>query len=105
MDDQTRTNLEAAAWRSFIKHLQKRADVQNIDLMNLSGFCRNCLYKWLLAAAEDQGVDMSKDEAQQAVYGMPYAEWKEKHQTKATEEQMRLFEETKPLHSDIAGHK
>jgi hypothetical protein len=105
MDDQTRTEIEAAAWRSFVQHLQKRTDVQNIDLMNLSGFCRNCLYKWLLAAAEEKGAEMSKEEAQQAVYGMPYAEWKEKHQTKATEEQLKLFEETKPLHSEISGHK
>ena len=63
MDDATRTQLEAAAWRSFIAHLQERKDVQNIDLMNLSGFCRNCLYKWLLAAAEDQGADLSKEQA------------------------------------------
>jgi hypothetical protein len=105
LDAQTRTNLEAAAWRSFIGHLQNRTDVQNIDLMNLSGFCRNCLYKWLLAAAEDQGVDLSKDDAIQAVYGMSYAEWKANHQTKASEEQLKLFEETKPLHSEISGHR
>ena len=105
MDDATRTELEAAAWRSFIAHLQKRTDVQNIDLMNLSGFCRNCLYKWLLAAAEDQGVEMSKDEAVQAVYGMTMEAWKANHQTKATDEQMQLFEDTKPLHSEISGHR
>ncbi len=105
MDDQTRIELEAAAFRGLVGHLQKRADVQNIDLMNLSGFCRNCLYKWLLAAAEERGVEMSKDDAIQAVYGMTYAEWKENHQTKATDEQMRLFEETKPLHSEISGHR
>jgi hypothetical protein len=104
MDEQTRTNLEAAAWRSFVGHLQKRTDVQNIDLMNLSGFCRNCLYKWLLAAAEDQGVSLSKDDAIQAVYGMSLAEWKANHQTKASEEQLKLFEDTKPLHSEISGH-
>lgn len=74
------------------------------DLMNLSGFCRNCLYKWLLAAAEDQGAQMSKDEAIQAVYGMTYAEWKANHQTKASDEQLQLFEDTKPLHSAISGH-
>ncbi|OEJ67546.1 DUF1244 domain-containing protein [Magnetovibrio blakemorei] len=105
MDEQTRTNLEAAAWRSFVGHLQKRTDVQNIDLMNLSGFCRNCLYKWLLAAAEEQGVPLSKDDAIQAVYGMSIAEWKANHQTKASEEQLKLFEDTKPLHSEISGHK
>ncbi|MCW8916809.1 MAG: DUF1244 domain-containing protein [Magnetovibrio sp.] len=105
MDNQTRDKLEAAAWRSFIEHLQIRKDVQNIDLMNLSGFCRNCLYKWLLAAAEDQGVKLSKEDAIQAVYGMSYGEWKTNHQTKATDEQLRLFEETKPLHSEISGHR
>jgi hypothetical protein len=104
MDKQTRTNLEAAAWRSFVSHLQKRTDVQNIDLMNLSGFCRNCLYKWLLAAAEDQGVELGKDDAIQAVYGMSIAEWKANHQTKASDEQLKLFEDTKPLHSEISGH-
>ena len=81
-----------------------RLFTQNIDLMNLSGFCRNCLYKWLLAAAEDQGVDVSKDQAIEDVYGMTYAEWKENHQTKASDEQLRVFEETKPLHSKISGH-
>jgi len=105
MDDHTRTSLEAAAWRSFVAHLQKRTDVQNIDLMNLSGFCRNCLYKWLLAAAEDQGAELSKDDAIQAVYCMSYADWKANHQTKASEEQLKLFEDTKPLHSEISGHR
>lgn len=105
MTDSDRTNLEAAAWRSFVAHLQNRTDVQNIDLMNLSGFCRNCLYKWLLAAAEDQGVELSKDEAIKQVYGMSYADWKANHQTKASEEQLQLFEDTKPLHSPISGHR
>lgn len=104
MDEQTRTELEAAAWRSFVGHLQKRTDVQNIDLMNLSGFCRNCLYKWLLAAAEDQSVDLSKDDAIQQVYGMSIADWKANHQTKASDEQLQLFEDTRPLHSEISGH-
>lgn len=105
MDDQTRDKLEAAAWRSFVGHLQKRTDVQNIDLMNLSGFCRNCLYKWLLAAAEDQDTALTKDDAIQSVYGMSYADWKSTHQTKASDEQLKLFEDTKPLHSEISGHK
>lgn len=104
MDDATRTQVEAAAWRSFVAHLQKRTDVQNIDLMNLSGFCRNCLYKWLLAAAADQGAELSKDDAIQMVYGMTYDEWKSTHQKPASEEQLKLFEETKPLHSEISGH-
>ena len=105
IDDTTRTQLEAAAWRSFVAHLQKRTDVQNIDLMNLSGFCRNCLYKWLLAAAETQGAELSKEQAIEMVYGMSYDEWKTKHQKKASDEQLKLFEETKPLHSEISGHK
>ena len=104
MDDATRTQLEAAAWRSFVAHLQKRTDVQNIDLMNLSGFCRNCLYKWLLAAAEAQGAELSKEQAIEMVYGMSYDEWKTKFQKKASDEQLKLFEETKPLHSAISGH-
>ena len=104
MDDTTRTQLEAAAWRSCVAHLQKRTDVQNIDLMNLSGFCRNCLYKWLLAAAETQGAELSKEQAIEMVYGMSYDEWKTKFQKKASDEQLKLFEETKPLHSDISGH-
>jgi len=105
MTDIDRTNLEAAAWRSFVGHLQSRTDVQNIDLMNLSGFCRNCLYKWLLAAAETQGVALSKDDAIQAVYGMTIADWKANHQTKASDAQLQLFEDTKPLHSEISGHR
>lgn len=105
MDQRTQTELEAAAWRSFTAHLQDRTDVQNIDLMNLSGFCRNCLYKWLLAAAEDQGAELSKDDAIHMVYGMTIAEWKANHQTKASDEQLQRFEDTKPLHSAISGHK
>lgn len=104
MDTKERTEIEAASWRSFVAHLQKRTDAQNIDLMNLSGFCRNCLYKWMLAAAEEQGTELSKDEAIEAVYGMTIAEWKANHQTKASDEQLQLFEDTKPLHSAISGH-
>ena len=105
MDDETRTQLEAAAFRGLVEHLQRRTDVQNIDIMNLAGFCRNCLSKWYLAAAEDRGVDMSYEQACEAVYGMPYSEWKEKHQTKATPEQLETFEKTKPLHAHISGHQ
>ena len=104
MDEKTRTELEAAAFRGLVQHLRKRTDVQNIDLMNLAGFCRNCLSKWLLAAARDNGVALSDDEARQAVYGMAYEEWKAKYQTEASEEQKRLYEETKPLHAEISGH-
>lgn len=104
MDDQTKLELEAAAFRGLVEHLQKRTDVQNIDLMNLAGFCRNCLSKWYRAAALERGVDMTDEAAREAIYGMPYAEWKEKHQEKATDEQMKTFEETKPLHAKISGH-
>ena len=104
MDDKTRTEMEAAAFRGLVEHLQKRTDVQNIDLMNLSGFCRNCLAKWYLAAAEERGVEMDYDGAREAVYGMSYGEWKDNHQTESSEEQRAQFEETKPLHADISGH-
>ena len=77
MDDKTRTEVEAAAWRHLVAHLQARTDVQNIDLMNLAGFCRNCLSKWYLAAAQERGEqDLDLDAAKQLVYGMPYGEWK-----------------------------
>jgi hypothetical protein len=80
IDDRTRTELEAAAFRRLAAHLRARTDVQNIDLMDLAGFCRNCLSNWYAEAAEDKGVDLTKDEAREIVYGMPYAEWKAKHQ-------------------------
>jgi hypothetical protein len=102
MDDRTRIELEAAAFRGLVEHLRRRTDVQNIDLMNLAGFCRNCLAKWYLAAAEDKGVPLSTDDARRVVYGMAYDEWKKAHQTEATAEQKRRFEETKPLHSEIS---
>ncbi len=87
MDDKTRIELEAAAFRTLVGHLQKRKDVQNIDLMNLSGFCRNCLSKWYVAAAKERGLEMSMDEARRHVYGMSYDEWKAENQTDATPEQ------------------
>ena len=92
MDDVTRTELEAAAFRRLVEHLRERNDVQNIDLMNLSGFCRNCLSKWYRAAAEDRGIEMTYDTARELVYGMPYDEWKSKHQTEATPEQRATYE-------------
>lgn len=104
MDDKTRMELEAAAFRGLVAHLQKRTDVQNIDLMNLAGFCRNCLGKWYRAAALEAGVAMTEEQAKEVVYGMPYAEWKTLHQHEASPEQMRMFEETKPLHAEISGH-
>jgi len=104
MDDKTRVELEAAAFRGLVDHLRKRTDVQNIDLMNLAGFCRNCLSKWYMAAAKEHGVDMDYDHAREIVYGMTYDDWKQKHQAPASDEQKRLFEETKPLHAEISGH-
>jgi hypothetical protein len=92
MDDQTRIELEAAAFRRLVEHLRTRTDVQNIDLMNLSGFCRNCLSKWYRAAAEERGIEMSYDHAREIVYGMSYDEWKAKHQTEATPEQRAAYE-------------
>lgn len=97
MDKQTQLELEAAAFRGLVKHLQERTDVQNIDLMNLAGFCRNCLSKWYKAAANEQNVDLSMDEAKEVVYGMPMSEWKSKYQGKATEEQLEKF-------ADTSGH-
>ena len=92
MDDKTRTELEAAAFRTLVSHLRERTDVQNIDLMNLAGFCRNCLSKWYRAAAEEKGIEMDYDAARELVYGMPYADWKAKFQTEATADQKAAFE-------------
>ncbi len=93
MDDATRTELEAAAFRALIHHLMvKRPDVQNIDLMNLGGFCRNCLSRWYQEAAADRGIDLSKDAAREIVYGMPYAEWVARHQTEAGADKKAAFE-------------
>ncbi len=92
MDDQTRTELEAAAFRRLQKHLmEERPEVQNIDLMNLAGFCRNCLSRWYQEAAAERGMDMSKEAAREVFYGMPYDVWKETHQTEATPEQKAAF--------------
>lgn len=91
MDDATRTELEAAAFRRLIAHLQDRKDVQNIDLMTLGGFCRNCFSKWYKAAADERNIELDMDQAYEAIYGMPYSEWKEKHQLKATEEQLAAY--------------
>ncbi len=104
MDEKTRTELEAAAFRGLVVPLRRRADVQNIDRMFRCGFCRNCLSKWYMAEAERRGIEMSYDEAREIVYGMPYDEWKAKHQEKATEVQVRRYDDTKPLHAHISGH-
>ena len=93
MDDATKEKLEAAAFRALMHHLlEKRPDVQNIDLMNLAGFCRNCLSRWYQEAANAQGIAMTKDEAREIVYGMPYAEWVAAHQTPADEAKKAAFE-------------
>ncbi|MDV9032999.1 MULTISPECIES: DUF1244 domain-containing protein [unclassified Pseudomonas] len=96
MTEQQQLELEAAAFRRLVDHLQQRTDVQNIDLMNLSGFCRNCLSKWYKAAADERQVELSLDDAREAVYGMPYAEWKALHQKEASAEQKAAFEQGKP---------
>lgn len=92
LDDNTRTELEAAAFRRLLKHLDDNKDVQNIDLMILADFCRNCLSKWLVAAAEERGAELDYEAARDHVYGMPYAEWKEKYQAPATPEQLAALE-------------
>jgi hypothetical protein len=96
MDDKISTELEAAAFRTLVAHLRERTDVQNIDLMNLADFCRNCLSKWYVAAAEERGMEMDYEAAREIVYGMPYSEWKENYQTKATPEQLAKYAETHP---------
>ena len=98
MTDQITLELEAAAFRRLRDHLRSRTDVQNIDMMNLAGFCRNCLSNWYQEAAEEKGIDMDKAAARELVYGMPYDEWKSKHQTEATEEQKAKFKESHPGH-------
>lgn len=95
-DEQTRIELEAAAFRTLVAHLRERTDVQNIDLMNLSGFCRNCLSKWYVAAAEDRGLELGYEEAREIVYGEPYGDWKAKYQREATAEQKETFKQSHP---------
>jgi uncharacterized protein len=94
MDDKTRTELEAAAFRRLLDHLRTRTDVQNIDMMNLAGFCRNCLSNWMKEAADEKGVPMGKDESRTIVYGMPYDEWRAKYQKDATPEQKAALEKS-----------
>ncbi len=105
IDEKTQTELEAAAFRVLVEHLRERTDVQNIDMMNLTGFCRNCLSKWVLAASNEQGAELDYDQALEMVYGMPYADWKQKHQQPASDEQVETFARTKPLHAKISGHR
>ena len=96
LDEKTRTELEAAAFRKLVQHLRQRTDVQNIDLMNRAGFCRNCLANWYQEAANARGLALSRDEARETIYGMPYKEWQAKYQKEATPEQVAAFEKAKP---------
>lgn len=91
IDEKTMTELEAAAFRRLVQHLRKRTDVQNIAMMDLAGFCRNCLSNWMKEAAEERGIAMTKDESREIVYGMSYDDWKARHQTEATPEQQAAF--------------
>ena len=95
MDKDTQTQIEAAVFRQLVQHFRERTDVQNIDLMNLSGFCRNCLSKWYSAAAKELGQDIDYEQAREAVYGMPYAEWKSRYQVEATAAQREAFARNK----------
>ncbi|MFN0044010.1 MAG: DUF1244 domain-containing protein [Alphaproteobacteria bacterium] len=99
MDDRTRIELEAAAFRKLVEHLRSRPEVQNIDLMNLAGFCRNCLSKWYAAAADEKGLSVDYDRAREIVYGMKYDEWKKRYQKEASAEQKAAFEKAQ------IGHK
>lgn len=96
MDDQTRLEVEAAAWRKLVEHFQKRTDVQNIDLMNLAGFCRNCMSKWYKGAADEHGVALDYEQARELIYGMPYAEFKDRYQQVATPEQLAAYDAIRP---------
>ncbi len=98
IDAKTTTELEAAVYRRLVEHLRGRSDVQNIDLMNLAGFCRNCLSNWMKEAADAKGVPMTKEESRQIVYGMPYEEWRALHQKEATPAQKAAFEKASQKH-------
>ena len=93
IDDKTSTELEAAVFRRLVGFLREHTEVQNIDLMNLAGFCRNCLSKWYMAAAEEKGIEMDYESARELIYGMPYSEWKDKYQKEAGNEQLEKFKE------------
>jgi hypothetical protein len=104
MTKEQQTQAEAAAFRALVAHLQQRSDVQNIDLMNLAGFCRNCLSKWYSAEAKKLQPDFDYADAQRHVYGMSIDDWKRDFQTSASEEQLQRYEKTKPLHAKISGY-
>lgn len=101
MDKQTELEIEAATFRRIIAHMQKRTDAQNIDLMGMAGFCRNCFSKWYAAEALERGIEIDKMAAREIVYGMPYSEFVEKHQTPATDEQMKLMDESLELNKQM----
>ncbi|WP_298610255.1 DUF1244 domain-containing protein [uncultured Thiothrix sp.] len=96
MDEQTRLEVEAAAWRKLVEHFQKRTDVQNIDLMNLAGFCRNCMSKWYAGAATERGFELAYEQVRELVYGMPYAEFKDRYQREASAEQLAAYNAIRP---------
>ena len=96
MTPEQQMQMEALAWRKLVSHFQKRKDVQNIDLMNMAGFCRNCMSKWLMGGAKDVGIEMDYDQAREIVYGMTYDEWKNNHQENATQEQLDKYNALKP---------
>lgn len=96
IDDQTRIELEAAAFRRLLDHLRQRTDVQNIDMMNLAGFCRNCLANWYMDAAKEKGIALDKDQAREIIYAMPYTQWQSKHQKEASAEKLAAFEVNRP---------
>ena len=96
IDQKTSEELEAAVFRRLVQHLRTHPDVQNIDLMNLAGFCRNCLSNWYKDAAEEKGIDLTKDKSREIVYGMPYGEWKDKFQTETSAEKLARFDEVRP---------
>jgi hypothetical protein len=98
MDDKTRTELESAVYRRLVEHLRTRTDVQNIDMMNLAGFCRNCLSNWMKDAADAKGVPMSKDQSREIVYGEPFEQWKAKHQKESSPEQKAAFAKSSAVH-------
>ncbi|MDP9836187.1 hypothetical protein J2T09_000929 [Neorhizobium huautlense] len=98
LTEQQKTELEAAAFRRLVSHLRERSDVQNIDMMNLAGFCRNCLSNWYLDAAQEKGIMLTKDASREIVYGMPYEDWKNLHQGEASDAQKAAFESNKPSH-------
>ena len=97
-EDKSRTELEAAVFRRLVEHLRSRTDVQNIDLMNLAGFCRNCLSNWYREAAEERRIPLGKEESREIVYGMPYDEWRKKFQSEASTESQAAFERNRPSH-------